>query len=113
MSARVATRWLAGAIGGIVGLACATIALGTQEPPDGVLGLLVRGSAQVVLSVALLAVTAALCVSFKLLVSAYQSRIDALERAVAQAATTAAAAATLAAAMDRLREHCEGRSRQP
>jgi hypothetical protein len=109
----VATRWLTGAVAGIIALACATIALGTQEPPDGVLGLLVQGSAQVVLSVALLAVTAALGIAFKLLVKAYQDRIDALERAVTQSATSAAAAATLAAAMDRLREHCEGRSRQP
>jgi len=69
-------------------------------------GLLMKGSAQIILSVCLLAVTTALCITSRMLVGAYQDRISALEASVALAATKAAAETTLAQALDRMREHC-------
>jgi len=111
MSIARAKRRVMAALVGVIFWAGAGIAMATQDEPTGTLGLLMRGSVQAVLSVCLLATTTALGIAFKLLVSAYQDRIAALEKAVAQSATNAAASATLAAAMDRLREHCEGKFR--
>lgn len=75
------------------------------------LDVLARGSTQVVLSVCLLAVTAALVVLGRALHGAYTDRIAALERALEREIELAKALTQNAAALDRLRTHCENMAR--
>lgn len=110
MSIRRATGMVTGLFAALIVLGASSIAVGAQDAPDTFLALLMRGSVQVVLSVCLVAVTAALCVTGKLLIVAYKERITALERAVELAAQTSQAQTTLAGSIDRLRSHCESRA---
>jgi len=117
MSIRRATQWTAAMFGALVALGAVSVACGAQDAPRTAAEALARGSVQVVLAVCLVAVTLALCWTGKLLVHAYEQRIDALEKAVSMAATSSAAQTTLANAIttisytvDRLQTHCEGRA---
>lgn len=110
MSIRRATGLVSGLFAALLLLGVTSVAVGAQDAPENMLQLLMRGSVQVVLSVCLVAVTAALCWTGRLLISAYEQRIAALEKVVSLAAQTAVAQTSLADAMNRLREHCEGRA---
>ena len=85
----------------------AGIAAENDIPPRSpALGLLLSGSAQAVLAVCLLSVSAALTWTSKLLIDAYRDRIAALERAIGREADMTSASVNLAGALRELKEHC-------